>query len=120
MRKQNEKKKTIKDEGYYVQKTEALRKMKLNGKALIIGEYDSDRGNIEYWLTDLEGEEVHKPTHGACFVAKGSNEAKGGKCFMVQGISSGSQVNFLQKDGFSDVCWSKVSEMTYSCKRTSD
>lgn len=37
LRKQNEKKKKDKDDVYYVQKIDDLRKIKLNGKDLIIG-----------------------------------------------------------------------------------
>lgn len=79
LRKQNEKKEQEKDELYYVQTIEDLDKMKLNGKALITGEDDSDSGNIEVLSTDSEDDVVRKATHGTCFVANKYEEEKGGK-----------------------------------------
>lgn len=88
LRKQSEKKEKEKDESYYIQKIEDLRKMKLNRKALTVGDGDSDNGNIEVWSTYSEDEEVRKPTHEAYFVVNKTEEVTGGKCLKVKSSSS--------------------------------
>lgn len=66
MRKQHEKKEKEKDEAYYVYRIEDLRKMKLIGNVMVVGEKQSDDGNFEVWSTYLKDHEVRKPTHRAC------------------------------------------------------
>lgn len=58
--------------------------MKLDEKVLIVGENDSDNGNIKVWSTNSEDEEVYKLTHGGYFLENKSKEEKGGRCFIVQ------------------------------------
>lgn len=70
---------------------EDLGKLKIQGKTLDVEEDDRDEGNTETWSTNSADEEVCKPTHGVHFAANTSEEAKGGKCFMVKGTSSKSQ-----------------------------
>ena len=41
-----------------------------NASALIVQEEDDEFGIIEVWSIDSEEEEVRRPTHGECFVAK--------------------------------------------------
>ena len=47
-------------------------------------EGSDDDGRFEVWSTDSEDDEVRKPTHGWCFVAKSKLQGYEGKCVMVQ------------------------------------
>ena len=51
--------------------------------ALIVRENEDEFGRIELWSTDSEDEEVRRPTHGECFVAKAEFPKYEGKCMMV-------------------------------------
>lgn len=82
----NEKKETEKDETYYLQKIEELRKRSVaNAKrALIVQEGSDEDGCVEVWSTDSKEVEVSKPTHGGCFVANSDLQEYEGRCLMVQ------------------------------------
>lgn len=56
LRKLNEKKVKSKEEAYYTQNIEDLRKYNSTGKALIVAEDESDDGEVEVWSTDSEDE----------------------------------------------------------------
>ena len=78
---------TEKDETYYLQKIEDLRKKSVaNSKpALIVQEESDEYGRVEVWSTNSEDEEVRKPTHGGCFFLANSKEKEyEERCLMVQ------------------------------------
>ncbi|KAI3523775.1 hypothetical protein L1887_02171 [Cichorium endivia] len=79
LRRQNEKKEKEKDEAYYVQKIEELRKKdKSTAKPAFVVQEDDEDGMVEVWLTDSEDDEVRKPTHGRCLmVQNGVSEQRG-------------------------------------------
>ena len=82
----SENKEEEKDEGYYLQKIEEIRKKKSanNEKpALIVQEGNDEFGRVEVWSTDYEDEEFRKPTHGRCFVVKSGALEYEGRCLMV-------------------------------------
>lgn len=66
-------------------------------------EDDRDIGNVEFWLTDSEDDEVRKPNHGAYFVMKKAKEARGGNCFMVNSFSSVNRGHFSNEGAKSHV-----------------
>lgn len=73
LRRISEKKEEEKDEYYYLQKIENLRKKTSTDNvkpALIVPEEVDEFGHVEVWSTDSEDEEVQKPLHGRCFVVK--------------------------------------------------
>ena len=84
-RRVNEKKEGEKDEAYYLWKIEDLKKKNVaNAKpALIVQEGGDEFGSVEVWSTDSEDDEVQKPTHGGCFVAKSEASEYEGRCVMV-------------------------------------
>lgn len=115
LRKLNEKKVKSKEEAYYTQNIEDLRKYNSTGKALIVAEDESDDGEVEVWSTDSEDEQVRKTTHVECFVVikeKVNKEvdvigiAKGGTCLMVGSVSSESHGYFTDEGAKSDACFS--------------
>lgn len=89
LRKQNGKKENVKDEAYYAQKIEELRKKNsLAVKLVLIVEEESDEGRVEVWSIDSKDDEVRKPTHGGCFVVKSEKESYASKCLMVHSCNS--------------------------------
>ncbi|KAI3508867.1 hypothetical protein L1887_23887 [Cichorium endivia] len=71
LRKQNEKKEQVKDEAYYAQKIEEPRKKDTsNAKPTFMVQEDDEDGAVEVWSTDLEDEELRKPTHGRCLMVQ--------------------------------------------------
>lgn len=102
MRRMNEKKEEEKNEAYYLQKIEELRKRKNaeNVKpALIVQEDEDEFGQVEVWSTDSEDEKVRKPMHGECFVAKVVAKEHAGKCLVVHGEVS-EQKEFVTESYF--------------------
>ena len=76
-----------KNEAYKLQKIEELRKSNNTENAkptLIVQEKGDEFGWVEVWSTELEYEEVRKPTHGEYFVGKAEAKEYAGKCLMVK------------------------------------
>lgn len=74
--------------------------MKLTRKSLIVEEDYNDSENIEVWSTNLDDDEIRRPTHGACYAANMEEKASSRRCFMVQIVSSRSQ-GYFTDDGVS-------------------
>ena len=58
--------------------------------ALIVQENvaENEFGGVEVWSTELEDNEVRKPTHGRAFVAEEETSQFVGRCLMVKSEGS--------------------------------
>lgn len=77
-------------EAYYLRNIEELRKKKVsNAKSVLIAEEGSDdEGRVEIWSIDSEHDEVRKPTHRGCFVARLELPSYECRCLTVQNGAS--------------------------------
>lgn len=114
LRRMNEKKETVNDEAYYLLKIEELRKRNdVNAKPTLIVQEGSDEDiRVEVWSIDFVVDEVRKPTHGGCFVAKSDFQDYEGRCLMVQNVIS-KQGSYANDSG-------KASENCFAAKPVSE
>ena len=71
-----------------------------------MGEEDNDDGQVEVWSTDSKDDKVHRPTRGACYVAKEVEHESSGKCFFMSSVSSESQAYVTDEGTNYEVCFS--------------
>ena len=84
LRKMHEKKENLKDEAYYAQTIEELKKKNAHvAKPAFVVQHGD--GMVEVWSSDSEDEEVRRPSHGKCLMVE--NTLSSDSCFATKPLS---------------------------------